>query len=118
MKRSRFIVVLFFISCTGCSIGQNWGCSRPNIFSRMYNCIHGNNVGAPCASGACTTGAYAGAPMASGPMVASEGCTDCGGSSTAGYESYEGTGVQLNNSYVPQSNIYSSENVVPVPARQ
>jgi hypothetical protein len=111
MKRSSFIVVLVLVSFTGCNIGQNCGSSRTGIFSRMCNSLRGgSDVGAPCASGAC-----AAPPMMAGPMVA-DGCSNCGPSTTMGYESYEGQGMPA---FGTPTQVFGSgaENVMPVPAR-
>jgi len=120
MKRTRFIVVLAFVTLAGCNFGRSNTCSSPNMFSRMCASLRGgSNVGAPCASGGCASGGFASAPAMAGPAIANDGCAPCAGGTTAGYESYEGAGAPSFDSYLPAGNAFNGnvENVMPVPAR-
>ncbi len=85
MKRTYFVVACLLLAFTGCTCGQGWNCWRPmSMFNRLHDRIHGTNVGAPCASGAC-----AGPAMVSAPVMADAGCETCGtGVQHMGYESY------------------------------
>jgi hypothetical protein len=79
MKRTSLVAASILLAFTGCTCGQGW---RPNILGRLHDRIHGTNVGAPCASGACV----------SAPVVADAGCETCGnGVQTMGYEGYPTT---------------------------
>ncbi len=81
MKRTSLVAASILLAFTGCTCGQGWSGWRPHIFSRLHDRIHGTNVGAPCASGAC----------ASAPVMADAGCETCGnGVHSTGYESFEG----------------------------
>ncbi len=77
MKRTSLVAASILLAFTGCTCSQGWSGWRPRIFDRFQ----GNNVGAPCASGACATA----------PVMADAGCETCGnGVRSMGYEGYEG----------------------------
>lgn len=99
MKRSSLIVASLLLALSGCTSGQGYNCSRPNIFQRMYQSIHGHDdVGAPCASGRCNV-----APVYAAPLAATQPCDPCGpmGATTSmGYENYPGyEGGVVNEGY-------------------
>ena len=77
--KSRFLAALAVISLTGgCLAPRNDG--RPGLIRGLYNRIHGNDVGAPCASGGCAPG-YLPAPPAMAPAMVpamAPGCNGCG----------------------------------------
>lgn len=78
----RFLAALAVITLTGgCLAPRNDG--RPGILRGIYNRIHGNDVGAPCASGGCAP-AYLPGPPAPAMMPGCQGC----GESMAQYPGY------------------------------
>jgi hypothetical protein len=108
MKRSTFAFAVLLLCSTGCNLGQQFSCCRMNVFQRLHDRIHGNNVGAPCMSGACA------APAA--PAMVDAGCTNCGPGSTSGYESYEGIPSDSYLSSGPTQTYGGMENVTAVPS--
>ncbi len=52
------------------------------MIGRLHDRIHGTNVGAPCASGACA------GPAMAAPMMADTGCETCGNAHSMSYGSY------------------------------
>lgn len=109
MKRCCLFALMLLSLNTGCIFGRSDG--RPGFFTNMYNRLHGNTVGAPCASGMCAQ------PMPVAPMmpqaIMTPSCDGCGSTSSLGYPEYS-------NEYPAYESIsepsFSGETISPVPS--
>lgn len=103
MKRSILLALtVVMVSGSGCISTRN---DRPGFFTRLYNRIHGNDVGAPCASGLCgapgpvMTAPAVVAPTMIAPSMVSSGCGTCG--TELGYPMYGMQDGFSASNYVP-----------------
>jgi hypothetical protein len=107
MKRYCLFALMLLSLNTGCIFGRSDG--RPGYFSNLYNRLHGNNVGAPCASGMCAQPMPMQAPPVMPQAMVTPGCDGCGGTSSLGYPEYS----EIPSYETYGEPVYSGETVSP-----